>query len=81
MEPVAEFMAMRDGVDFKNQMRRNIMELKQKINFNSENKLTEEIINTKINYVPRKLGESKGQPINKSRVKKGGIKLRDLMEE
>lgn len=81
IEPVAEFMAMRDGVDFKNQMRRNILELKQKINFNSENKLTEETINTKINYVPRKLGETKGQPINKSRIKKGGIKLRDLMEE
>jgi hypothetical protein len=74
-------MAMRDGVDFKNKMRKDIAELKQKINFNEKNQLTEDNINTKISYVPQKLGENKHPSTSKSKTKKGGLKFRNLMEE
>lgn len=81
IEPVADFMAMRDGVDFKNKMRKDITELKNKINFNNENCLSEENINTKKDYIPQKLGDKTILNQPKSKTKKGGLKLRSLMEE
>jgi superfamily I DNA/RNA helicase len=80
IEPVNDVIAMRDGVEFKNQMRKNIAELKQKINFNEKNELTEENINTTINYIPQKLGENRQTQAPKSKVKKGGLKFKNLME-
>lgn len=82
MEPVENHVAMKDGIEFKNEMKKNINLLRQNINYSREQHFSEDVINTNKTFIEQKLGEKK--PINKannSKIKKGGLKFKDLMEE
>lgn len=81
MEPMENYIVLKEGVAFKNEMRKNIIELRSKIKFNNENKLSEEIIDTKKDYIPNKLGDTTKSNKPKNKIKKGGLKLMNLMEE